>query len=289
VVLGLLLGLALVFWVERSDQRLREPTEFEALYGRPLLGVIPESATLGRGRTGSQLHYGDQFSHGEAEAFQLIRAHLRYFNVDRQLRTLLVVSASPGDGKTTLSVNLAAAAARTGARVLLIDADLRRPSVAGQLDLAADPGLVDLLISAATLSEATQTVELDGSSERASRHTLNVIVAGATPPNPTELLESNAMSSLLKECAADHDFVVIDTSPLLAVPDALPLLGEVDGVLVVGRLGLDRRDESRRLRQVLDSTNSPVLGVVANGFRSRRPSAYGYTYVSEPATVGQTD
>ena len=285
-VLGLLLGLALVFWVERTDQRLREPSEFEALYGRPLLGVIPESPALGRRRGTGNRSAQERLPHGEPEAFQLIRAHLRYFNVDRQLRTLLVVSASPGDGKTTLSVNLAAAAAQAGARVLLIDADLRRPSVAEELALAPDPGLVDVLISAASVREATQVVELDEAGEQHSAaRSLAVMVAGASPPNPTELLESHAMSSLLGNCADSYDFVVVDSSPILAVPDALPLLGEVDGVIVVGRLGQDRRDESRRLRQVLEGTNSPVLGVVANGFRSRRPSAYGYAYVAKAQPV----
>lgn len=284
--LGLLLGLALMFWVERSDTRLRDPAEFEALYGRPLLGVIPESPSLGRARGAGSRAASDGLAPGEAEAFQLIRAHLRYFNVDRQLRTLLVVSASPSDGKTTLSVNLAVAAAQTGTRVLLLDADLRQPSVAEQLELAGDPGLVDVLIDAASISEATQTVRLSSVPGRANRpRSLDVIVAGASPPNPTELLESQAMSTTLAECAAAYDFVLIDSSPLLAVPDAIALLTQVDGVIVVGRLGQDRHDDSRRLRQVLEGTKSPVLGVVANGYRSRRAPGYGYGYASASASA----
>ena len=98
---------------------------------------------------------------GEAEAFHLIRAHLRYFNVDRELRTLLVASAAPGDGKTTVARHLAAAAARMGSRVLLLEADLRRPTIALQLDVASGPGVADVLIGAVSLSEATQMVGLD--------------------------------------------------------------------------------------------------------------------------------
>jgi succinoglycan biosynthesis transport protein ExoP len=127
----------------------------------------------------------------EAEAFHLIRAHLRYFNVDRELRTLLIASAAPGDGKTTVARHLAAAAARMGSRVLLLEADLRRPTLAQQLDVSSGPGVADVLIGAVSLSEATQIVGLDlprvdGSGGRS----LDVLVAGSSlPPNPGELIE----------------------------------------------------------------------------------------------------
>ena len=137
-VLGLLLGLGVAFLLERFDRRIREPKDLEALYGLPLLGVVPESKALSRSARGG----GDAravLPPGESESFQLIRAHLRYFNVDRELRTLLVASAAPGDGKTTIARHLAGAAARVGARVLLLEADLRRPTLAQQL--GASPGL----------------------------------------------------------------------------------------------------------------------------------------------------
>ncbi len=112
-VLGLLLGLGVAFLLERFDRRIREPKDLEAIYGLPLLGVVPESTALSRSAQGDGKARGALPS-GEAEAFQLIRAHLRYFNVDRELRTLLVASAAPGDGKTTVARHLAAAAARVG-------------------------------------------------------------------------------------------------------------------------------------------------------------------------------
>ena len=131
----------------------------------------------------------------EAAAFHLIRAHLRYFNVDKELRTFSVASAAPGDGKTTVARHLASAAARMGSRVLLLEADLRRPTVAQQLAISSGPGVADVLIGAVLLNEAVQSVALgqpsgDGSSGR----TLDVLVAGAAlPPNPGELIESRAM------------------------------------------------------------------------------------------------
>jgi capsular polysaccharide biosynthesis protein len=124
-VLGLLLGLGVAFLLERLDRRIREPKDLEAIYGLPLLGVVPESAALSRSAKGKK-GAREALPAGEAEAFHLIRAHLRYFNVDRELRTLLVASAAPGDGKTTVARHLAAAAARMGARVLLLEADPRR-------------------------------------------------------------------------------------------------------------------------------------------------------------------
>src|ERR1039457_7184627 len=181
-ILGLLLGLGVAFLLERLDRRIREPKDLEAIYGLPLLGVVPESAALSRSAKGRK-NAGAALPASEAEAFHLIRAHLRYFNVDRELRTLLVASAAPGDGKTTVARHLAAAAARMGARVLLLEADLRRPTLALQMDVSSGPGVSDVLIGAVSFSEATQMVGLDlqrvdGSGGRS----LDVLVAGSSLP-----------------------------------------------------------------------------------------------------------
>ena len=278
-LLGLLLGVGLAFLLERLDRRIREPKDLEAVYGLPLLGVVPESSALSRsghhnGNTGSAL------PSGEAEAFHLIRAHMRYFNVDRELRTLMVVSAAPGDGKTTIARHLASAAARMGSRVLLLETDLRRPTLAQQLDLPPRRGLSDVLIGAVSMTEGIQRVELTGPSQGGSRgHALDVLVAGATlPPNPGELIESRTMGTLLEQARAGYDLVVIDTPPLTAVSDAFPLLEKVDGVVIVGRVGRNRRDVAERLHETLTSAGAPLLGVIANGFKAGRLGAYGYGY-----------
>jgi capsular exopolysaccharide synthesis family protein len=287
-VLGLLLGLGLAFLVERLDRRIREPGDLEAIYGLPLLGILPESPALARASKRDAL--GPRLlSNGEAEAFQLIRAHLRYFNVDRPLRTLLVASAAPGDGKTTVACHLAAAAAEAGSRVLLVEADLRRPTIAGQLRLRRKPGLADVLIGAAELRAATQTIDaspVDSNGHREAR--LHVVVAGASvPPNPAALIESRAMETIIEQAKSEYDLVVIDTPPLTAVSDAFPLLSKVDGVVIVSWLGRNRRDVARRLHETLTGANAPLLGVVANGYRSRGLGPYGYDYAytrEEPIT-----
>jgi succinoglycan biosynthesis transport protein ExoP len=278
VVLGLLLGLGVAFLLERLDRRIREPKDLEKVYGLPLLGVVPESSALSRSarRKGSSA----SLPANEAEAFHLIRAHLRYFNVDRELRTLLVGSAAPGDGKTTVARHLASAAARMGSRVLLLEGDLRRPTIARQLDLPSGPGIADVLIGSVALGEAIQSVDLESpSGQSGSARALDVLVAGAAlPPNPGELIESHAMERLLEQAKSTYDLIVIDTPPLTAVSDAFPLLRKVDGVVIVGRVGRNRRDVAERLHETLTGAGAPLLGVIANGFKSGSRGSYGYAY-----------
>ncbi len=159
-----------------------------------------------------------------------------------------------------------------GSRVLLLEADLRRPGLAQQLDAQPGPGLADVLIGAVPLAEAIQTIDLEApSGEGATVRTLDVLVAGATlPPNPGELIESRAMETLLERAGSAYDLVVIDTPPLTAVSDAFPLLGKVDGVIIVGRVGRNRRDVAQRLHETLTGAGAPLLGVVANGLKSGR-------------------
>jgi succinoglycan biosynthesis transport protein ExoP len=278
-VLGLLLGLGIAFLLERLDRRIREPRDLEAIYGLPLLGVVPESSALSRSLRGGASGQA-VLPPGEAEAFHLIRAHLRYFNVDRDLRTLLIASAAPGDGKTTIARNLAAAAARMGSRVLLVECDLRRPTIAQQLNIPSGPGLSDVLIGAISMGEATQSIDLDASSVDGSQgRTFDALVSGAVlPPNPGELIESHAMEDLLQQARSRYDLVLIDTPPLTAVSDAFPLLRKVDGVIIVGRVGRNRRDIAERLHETLAGVGASLLGVVANGVKASGPGSYAYAY-----------
>jgi len=267
-VLGLLLGLGIALVLERFDRRIRVPEELERIYSLPMLGLVPESAAL-NGK-------GTALPPVEAEAFSLIRAHLRFFNVDRDLRTVLIASPAPGDGKTTIALHLAEAAARSGSRVLLLEVDLRQPTLAEHLGIQLGQGLADVLIGAVPMEEATQSVDLQApSGEGPAGHTLDVLAAGAVlPPNPGELLESRAMDEVLVRAKSAYDLVVIDTPPLIAVSDAFPLLAKVDGVVIVGRVGHSRRDAAEQLHHVLASSGAPLLGVIANKAKSGGPVPY---------------
>lgn len=279
MLLGLLLGVGVAFVLERFDRRIREPKDLEAIYGLPLLGVVPESEALS---SSSRSRWSGRglLPSGDAEVFQLIRAHLRYFNVDRELRTVVIASAAPGDGKTTVARHLATAAASMGSSVLLLEADLRRPTIAAQMNIRSGPGLADVLVDGAALDDGTQSIDLEPLSDRAlERRQLDVVVAGwVLPPNPAEMIESDAMERLLAETKSAYDLVVIDTPPLTAVSDAFPLLRKVDGVIIVGRVGRNRRDVAQRLHETLSGVGAPLLGVIANGFQAGPLGSYAYGY-----------
>ena len=275
-VLGLLLGLGLAFLFERFDRRIREPRDLERIYNLPLLGVVPESGLLAQ-HTDSPGAARQALPDAEAEVFRMLRAHLRYFNIDRELRTLAVVSAAPGDGKTTVARNLAEAAATMGSRVLLMETDLRRPTLSHRLSLPPTQGLAGVLIGALELSEAVHALKLETNGRPSPGRTLDVIPAGAVaPPNPAELIESQALRDLLARVRSSYDLVLIDTPPLTVVSDAFALLPQVDGVIVVGRVGRNRRDVATRLQEILAGVDAPLLGVVANGFKPGKLGAYGY-------------
>lgn len=272
--LGLLLGVGLAALFERLNRRLRETEELAEAYDLPVLGTIPESETLASVTDGSALPFA------EAEAFRLIRARLRYFNVDHDVRTLLVTSSASADGKTTVAWNLARTAAGGGdAKVLLLEADLRNPGLSRQHPpLGAGPGLAELLTHGVDLSGATQKVAVeDRSNGEAPKRELDVIVAGSIPPNPAELIESHRMAELLEQLAESYDLVVIDTPPTSLLADAFPLMRQVSGVIIVGRLGKSTRDGAAHLKSELEKLGAPVLGVVANAVRTRR-GRYGYGY-----------
>jgi receptor protein-tyrosine kinase len=273
LLLGLLLGVGLVFVSERLDRRIRDPSEFEAACGVPLLGVIAESVDYQRAGV-------DPLSPARAEAFALIRARLRYFNVDRELRTLLISSAIPGEGKSTIALNVAIAEAAAGrSNVILVEADLRRPVLARRLELAARPGLAEILSGNAALDAAMHAVPIPTRThENGDSPFLTVVTAGAVPPNPVELVESRAMTDLLTALSERFDLIVIDSPPTSIVSDAIPLMRRVSGVVLVTRVGRTTRDAARNLRQQLDKLGAPVLGVIANGLAAKGHGDYGYTY-----------
>src|SRR5919108_419478 len=207
-------------------------------YGLPVLGTITESRALGAASKGAN---GTLIPGPEWEAFRKLRAKLRYFSVDREMRSVLVTSARAAEGKTTVASNLALAAAIGGqARVLLVEADLRKPSLARRYDLATVPGLSELLTHDIFVQEAIQSLSLPSWTEGDAA--LDVIAAGEVPPNPSELLESHRMSELLDELKSMYDLMIVDTPPVAVVADAMPIMQKVDGVIVVSWIGASTRD-----------------------------------------------
>ena len=282
-LLGLLIGLAVAFTLERTDRRIRDPKGLAAAYELPLLATVPQSKVYNVPRSLDHSKRSPRSSVYD-EVFNLLWSHIRY--LDPEPRTLLVISADPGEGKTTVVYNLANAAAALGSRVLVVEADLRHGSVIAPLFDKSKPRLPDVLVGDASMEQAVRLIRAE------SKGQLEVLVAGRVrSPKSTALIDSSTMTSLLEQAVAAYDLVVIDTPPLSLVADAVPLLGKVDGVIVVGRMGKTRRDTAEQLRNRLMSLRAPVLGVVANGVRGGDVGYrhlfryYGYGY--EPAEEEQ--
>lgn len=269
-VLGLIIGAGLAFLLDRVDRRLKTADQLESSFELPLLARIPESrALLGA----APLSLPALFP-ADREAFEMLRSRLRYFNVDRPLGSILVTSPAAGDGKTTVAAYLAATVASAGESALLVEADMRSPSIAQRLEgSAGGPGLAELLSGQVELDEVIRQAPVDGAGA-----SMAVITAGALPPNPAQLLGAERASSLLEELGVRYSMVIVDAPPITAVADAIPLIREVDGVIVVGRIGLTTGERVKQLNEQLSGLDAEALGAVANGVpEDDRVPPYGGT------------
>jgi capsular exopolysaccharide synthesis family protein len=252
VLIGLLLGFGAVVLAERSDRRLRTPEDLERMTDLPLLGVIEPSAFA------PSLHTTKE----DDEAFQMLRTSLMYFNVDRDLDSVLITSAGEKEGKTTVSTRLAAAAATSGRDVILVDADLRRAQVSARLGVRAQEGLGSAIVGSVDAADVLVEVSLEGT-PGAGR--LQVLPAGPPPPNPAALMSSPKMEQLIRQLELESDLVIVDTPAALAVSDPLPLMRAVTGVVVVARMNISTRQTIRRLQKIIEAAHGRLLGVVATG------------------------
>lgn len=273
-LLGLVLGAGLALLRRQFDQRLRGVGELESLTGWPVLAAVPLDRALST-RPRAAFAVEPRF----LEAFRLLRARLRYFNVDRDVRSLLVSSGLPGEGKTTVLLQLARVCAQAGDRVVIVEADLRRPTISTRLGLPASLGLAEMLGQHLELASVTQDIEDPSLGIRFS-----VIAAGASPPNPVELLESARMAYVLEELHNRFDVILIDSPPTSVVSDTIPLMQRVDGVLIISRFGVATRGAARALATDLRRLGAPVLGIVANTVSTDGLGGYNAYYYSSPSS-----
>jgi tyrosine-protein kinase len=282
LLLGLLVGVGLAVLLQQRDRRIKTPEEIEELYEVPVVGAIPESKAL-RGVALAQ-------SPREQDAFRMIYAQLRYFDVDRDFRRVVLTSADSGEGKSTVALNLARAAASGGdKRVLLIEADLRKPSLMHKLGVEGVAGLAELLTDthdvASGLRELIVTPDLGpeyGNGNGNGNGTFDVLLAGGATHSSAELLSMGRMSELLAVADEMYDVIIIDTPPMGLVSDPISLVHQVDGLLVVARVGVSHRDHAIRLMKQLRGLNANVLGVVMNGLQTGTGYYYyGYGYGAE--------
>ena len=282
LVLGFVLGLIVASLLQVLDRRIRDDDAFEKEFGVPVIARVPLVGSRWGGRGGRRsrapVGFADRGS-AALEAFRTLRSNLRFFEVDRELRTVLVTSPLPREGKSVTSINLALSLAISGSRVILLEADLRRPMLDAYLGLQSRVGLTDLLSGKHSINQVAQAVETDrflpkdkrtfqasGSTrEPQSRRDLLYVAAGPLPPNPAELLATDKMADVLRELSAVADHVIIDAPPILLVSDALEIAKRADGVILVSRMQATRIDEARRTRQSLERIGVKPLGVVVSG------------------------
>ncbi|MBN1321653.1 MAG: AAA family ATPase [Thermoleophilia bacterium] len=297
LVVGLVLGAGLAFLIEYLDKRIKDEKTLERISGLPVLASVPAVGGRWRraksGRRSSTAVGFEGPSSVLLEPFRTLRSSLQYFDVDSNLRTLMVTSALAQEGKTVTTVNLAISLALSGKRVIVLEADLRRPMVHEYLNLENKIGLSSVLAGQSSVSSALQLVLMDafippkarkdqgGESDRlVLRKNLYCMTSGPLPPNPAELLGSVRMRHVISELKHMADYLLIDTPPVLPVSDALTLASHADAVILTARLYSTTREEMEEVRSLLNRAGVRAIGVVAGGVKPRGNYYYkrGYQY-----------
>lgn len=284
--LGLLIGFLLAYMVDTADKSFRSPEEVRHELGVPILGHVPVIVTdrASRAKKGEEpkskvdpivctFHRPKSTN---AEAYRAVRTALNFGTRGEGHKIIQITSPDPGDGKTTLSTNLAACIAQSGKRVLLIDADFRRPRVHKVFGSGGEIGLADVMTGDVELHDAISDTEMDN---------LWVLPCGSRPPNPSELLSQPRFVELLELLREQFDIVLIDTPPVLAVTDPCVVAPRVDGIVLLIRVTKYARPHAKRSVEMLESLGANLLGLVINGVGGQRPSLgygfggqYGYRY-----------
>ena len=268
---SLVLAVGLAFFFEYLDNRIKTPQELKANLGIPFLGMVPELPDQKKGGHDPLLNNGVPANF--AEAFKTVRTNVLFSSADEGMRSLVVTSAGPGEGKSLVASNLAIALAQADQRVLLIDADMRRPRVHEIFQTSQEPGLSNVLTNNATTSEAIRTTTVHG---------LSLLHSGHVPPNPAELLGSRRYIDFMASLSKDFDWVVIDTPPVMVVTDASIVANQASGVVFVVGADHTNRHAARAAVEQLESANARIVGSVLNKVDLvRNPYHYSAYYRKE--------
>ena len=282
---SLMLGTVAAFMIERMNNSITSPEIIDAVSGWPSLGIIPSTVNGSKGKGGelvlpakdadvtAPLVVVSRPRSKVAESFRAVRTSILLSSIDSPPKTMLVTSALPEEGKTTISANLAGALAQMGRRVLLVDGDMRRPRISEFLGLPSNAGgLSTVLIG--------KDKEEDVIVPSSKLPNLYIMPAGPKPPYPAELLGSNRMKALIKSWRPSYDHILFDTPPVLSVTDPVLLSVDVDAVVLVVRFGHTTKPALKQVREILDQVNARVCGVILNSVETDHDSAYGRSYYS---------
>lgn len=281
LLLGLLLGLgtgvALAFAIEALDNTLKTQSDVEQFLGVPVLGLVPVIG--GAGGEVQQHTAGDNLRERDlgvfldpksvaAECCRSIRTNILFMSPDKPIKTVVITSPSPQEGKTTTAINLAVTMAEAGGRVLLIDTDMRRPRLHRSFSVPNQTGISTVIVGKATLEEAIKRTDVPN---------LDVLTCGPVPPNPSELIHTDRFAMVLADCGKLYDRVILDSPPTSAVTDPAVLGNLADGVILIVKAGETTRDAAVHARRQLTSAKARMVGVIVNAIDFSNP-AYGYEY-----------
>jgi len=292
VLLGLGTGIGLAFAIEALDNTLKTQADVEQFLGVSVLGLVP---VIGAAAGGEAAHENDHLRERDlgvfldpksiaAECCRSIRTNILFMSPDRPLRTIVVTSPSPQEGKTTTAINLGVTMAEAGGRVLIIDTDMRRPRLHRSFGVPNQTGISTVMVGKATVAEAVKRTDVPN---------LDVLPCGPVPPNPSELLHTERFAAVLAECATLYDRVIMDSPPTSAVTDPAVLGNLSDGVVLVVKAGETTRESAIHARRQLTGAKARLIGVVVNAIDFSNPAygydyyyrnyyRYGYTYGNEP-------
>lgn len=277
LLLGLILGVGMAFFLDSLDNSLKTQSEVENLLQLPVLTRIPviqaggnpafgiKGAAKGNGYANKQF-FDLNWNSPVSEAFRAFELNFSFINTDQNFKTIMVSSPGAGDGKTLTAINLAEVFAQSGYKTLLLDCDFRRPRINKVFETSQVPGVTDVLINKSDLSQAIKEIA----------ENLNFLPSGTMPPNPSDMLKSAKMKSLLVELAHDYDLILIDTPPVLPVIDAMALGAKVDGVCLVIRSGHTSQDAALRAKQMLEASHARMIGVILNSVDSNDFRGYNH-------------
>ena len=287
---GLLLGLVLALILGYADRRIKDRATLEAVMDLPVLGTMPLPPAK-RGRTSAASAVGfTQGRESSLESIRMLRSNLKVLGFGESKRSVLITSTAPGEGKSSLAVNLTLGMALSGDRVILVDADLRNPMIHLCLGIPNEQGLGDVLLleKDASWSRRLQAVDLapfldprmslarKPAGKEAAVSKFLCLTSGTLPANPTEILESEAMMDVLGELQGISDYVILDGPPMLVASDSLILAQSVDAVILASTLGKETAAEATQVRQLLARAEIPVLGIVVCGSKGLSREAYYY-------------
>ena len=278
--LGLLVMLGVAFGWEKFDDRLKTTEDVERVTGLPTLGQIVRMPGDRRREPFYRLAVLLYPRSTAAEAFRTVRTNIEFASVDEPIRSLVVTSAVAGEGKSVVAANLALVFAQAGRRTLLVDADMRRPTIDRLFQLSNAVGLTTLLVSDTQVADATQATEDEN---------LRVITTGPLPPNPAELLNSHRMEAILARLEEAADIVIFDSPPVAAVTDSAVLSVRADGTILVVRASSTHEPALRRAQGALATVGARMLGVVLNGVGSDAHQPYYGSYQPEPGSFASSE